>query len=59
MNNNEVLAEAVRVEIDDTTGEVYIVFKAVNEKFKKEVKTNWCQEIEYKIVDKKLYKSGI
>lgn len=52
---NEVLAEAVRIEIDDVSGDVFIVFKAKNEKFKREIKENWIKDIEFKIINKKLF----
>jgi len=52
---NEVLAEAVRVEVDDNNGDVFIVFKAKTEKFKREIKEKWVEDIEFKVINKKLY----
>lgn len=57
MKQEDVLAEAVRVEIDDQTGDVYVVFKAKNEKFKKEIKDTWAKDIEFKLINKKLIKN--
>lgn len=50
----EVLAEAVRIEVEEKTGKVFIVFEIKNEKFKQDVKKNWVQDIEYKLIDKNL-----
>jgi hypothetical protein len=50
----EVLAEAVRIEYEEKTGKLFIVFEVKNEKFKQDVKKNWTKDIEYKLVDRQL-----
>lgn len=50
----EVLAEAVRIEYEEHTGKLFIVFEVKDEKFKRDVKSNWTKDIEYKLVDKGL-----
>lgn len=50
----EVVAEASRVEIEESTGRVFIVFEVKNEKFKQDIKKNWTKDIEYKLIDKHL-----
>lgn len=50
----EVLAEAVRIEYEERTGKVFIVFEVRDEKFKQDVKKNWTKDIEYRLVDKQL-----
>ena len=50
----EVLAEAVRIEYEEKTGKLFIVFEVRDEKFKQDVKKNWTKDIEYKLVDKGL-----
>ena len=50
----EVVAEAVRVEVEEKTGKVFIVFEVKNEKLKKDIKTNWTKDIEYRIIDRSL-----
>jgi hypothetical protein len=55
MKNYEVIvAEAVRVEYCETDGKLYIVFEAVDEKFKQYIKSNWTKDLEYRIIDKNL-----
>jgi len=54
--NEEVVAEAVRIEFEEKTGKLYIVFEVIDEKYKQDIKKNWIQDIEYKLVDKCLVK---
>jgi len=49
-----VVAEAVRVEKEDNTGKVFIVFEITDPKLKKDIKTNWVEDIEFRIIDKSL-----
>ena len=50
----EILAEAVRIEYEEKTGKLFIVFEVKDEKFKQDVKKNWTKDIEYKLVDRQL-----
>jgi len=50
----EVVAEAVRLESEDRTGDLYIVFKVTSEKYKQYIKKNWINDIEFKLIDKSL-----
>jgi hypothetical protein len=50
----ETLAEAIRIEVEEKTDRVFIVFEVKNEKFKQDVKKNWTKDIEYRLVDKQL-----
>ncbi len=52
--NKRILAEAVRIEYEQKTGELFIVFKVKDEKFKQDIKTKWVNDIEYKLIDKLL-----
>lgn len=56
--NEEVVAEAVRIEFEEKTGKLYIVFEVVDEKYKQDIKKNWIQDIEYKLIDKCLVKEN-
>jgi len=49
-----VVAEAVRVEYIQSDGKLFLVFEITDEKFKKKIKDDWTQEIDLKIIDKKL-----
>lgn len=50
----EVVAEAVRVEVEEKTGKVFLVFEIKNEKMKKDIKTDWIKDLEYRIIDRSL-----
>jgi hypothetical protein len=54
---NKVVAEAVRLEYEEQTGKLYIVFEVKDEKYKQDIKKNWTQDIEYRLVDKALVKN--
>lgn len=53
-NHQEVLAEAVRIEVEEKTGKTFIVFEVKSEKFKQTIKTTWTQDIEFRLIDKML-----
>jgi len=50
----EVIGEAVRVEFEEKTGKIYLVFEITNEKYKQDIRKNWTKDIEFRIIDKKL-----
>jgi hypothetical protein len=50
----DVVAEAVRLEYEDQTGKLYIVFEVKNEKFKNDIRKNWTKDIEYRLIDRSL-----
>jgi hypothetical protein len=47
------VATAVRVESENKTGKIYIVFEITDEKFRHQIKTDWMQDIDLKIIDVK------
>jgi hypothetical protein len=51
---DKVVAEAVRIEYEESTGKLYIVFEVKDEKYKRDIKKNWTKDIEYRLVDKLL-----
>ena len=51
---DQVVAEAVRIEYEEKTGKLFIVFEVKNEKYKQDIKKNWTKDIEYKLVDRSL-----
>jgi hypothetical protein len=53
---DKVVAEAVRIEYEEKTGKLFIVFEVKDEKYKQDIRTNWTKDIEYKLVDKFLVK---
>ncbi len=54
MREHEIVGEAVRVEFEEKTGKLYLVFEIKNEKYKQDIKKNWTDDIEYKIIDRNL-----
>ena len=54
---NKIVAEAVRLEYEEKTGDLYIVFKIKDEQYKQEIKKTWTEDIEYRIVDRSLVKN--
>lgn len=50
----QVVAEAVRIEYEEKTGKLFIVFEVKDEKYKQDIKKNWTKDIEYKLVDRNL-----
>lgn len=53
-NYQKTIAEAVRIEFDQKNGDLFIVFKVIDEKKKKDIINNWTKDIEYKLIDKLL-----
>jgi hypothetical protein len=51
-NYEEVIGEAVRIDYDESTGKLFLVFEIKNEKLKQEIKKNWTQDIEYHLINK-------
>ena len=49
---DRVVAEAVRIEYEEKSGKLYIVFEVKDEKYKQDIKKNWTKDIEYRLVDK-------
>lgn len=54
--DEKIVAEAIRIEYQESTGKLYIIFEVIDEKYKQDIKKNWTQDIEYRIIDKKLIK---
>lgn len=55
---DNVVAEAVRIEYEEQTGRLYIVFEVKDEKFKQDIKKDWAKDIEYRLVDKLLVREN-
>lgn len=53
-NFEKTIAEAVRIEFEQKTGELYIVFKVIDNKAKEDIKNNWTKDIEYRLIDRSL-----
>jgi hypothetical protein len=55
-SDEDVVGEAVRVEYTEQDGKLFLVFEITNEKYKQDIKKNWTQDIEFRLVDKLLVK---
>jgi hypothetical protein len=55
-NHEKIIAEAVRIEYSETDDRLFIVFEVRDQLSKQDIKKNWTQDIEYKLVDKTLVK---
>jgi hypothetical protein len=53
-NYEEIIGEAVRIEYEQTTGRLFIVFEIKSEKQKNFIKSNWANDIECRIIDRLL-----
>lgn len=54
----ETIATASRIEINENTGKVYIVFEIISEQWKERIKREWVDDIEFKMINKKLVLEG-
>jgi nuclear transport factor 2 (NTF2) superfamily protein len=50
----EIIGEACRIEYEESTGKMFIVFEIKNEKQKNFIKVNWTNDIEYRLIDRLL-----
>jgi hypothetical protein len=57
--DEEVIGVASRIEYENSTGKLYIVFEIKNEKHKKFIKSNWTNDIECRIIDRSLVTKDI
>lgn len=56
---NQVVAELIRIEVNSTTGQLYLVFEATDSFLKQEILRDWTQDFEFETKNKKLiYKKG-
>ena len=55
-NYEKIIAEAVRIEYSETDDRLFIVFEVRDQLSKQDIKKNWAQNIEYRLIDKKLVK---
>jgi hypothetical protein len=50
----QVIGEAVRIEYSERDGKLFLVFEITNENQKQFIKTNWVEDLEFKLIDKLL-----
>jgi hypothetical protein len=49
-HDEEIIAEAVRIEYDEKTGKMFLVFEVKSEKYKRDIRNNWADDVEYRLV---------
>lgn len=50
----DIIGEACRIEYDEHSGRLFLVFEIKNEKFKNSIKKDWTKDIEFKLIGKAL-----
>lgn len=51
---DHTVATVVRIEHNENTDELFLVFQIVDEGFKKRIKKNWMEEVPVKLIGKNL-----
>jgi hypothetical protein len=54
MDTYDTVARAVRMEVDPITGDLYLVFRVIDESFKQRVRDNWMGDVELVLCGKTL-----
>jgi hypothetical protein len=54
MDTHDTVARAIRMEVDPITGDLYLVFKVIDESFKQRVRDNWMDDVELVLLGKTL-----
>jgi hypothetical protein len=55
-NKLDTVARAVRMEVDPLTGDLYLVFKVIDESFKQRIREDWNADVELIVLGKSLIK---
>ena len=54
MKTYDTVARAIRMEIDPNTGDLYLVFKVIDEDFKQRVRENWSRDVQLEVMGRDL-----
>lgn len=49
-----VIGEAKRIELDEHTGKLFVVFEIIDEKIKQQMRIDWTKDMEFRIINKTL-----
>jgi hypothetical protein len=58
MKPHNTVARGIRMEVDPNTGDLYLVFKIIDEDFKQRVREDWSRDVELKILGRVLVEKG-
>ena len=50
----DTVARGVRMEVDKLNGDLYLVFKVIDESFKQRIRDNWNDDVELKLLGRDL-----
>lgn len=53
-NIEQTVAQVVRMEHDEKTDELFLVFQIVDEGFKRRIKKDWMEDVPLKLIGKNL-----
>lgn len=53
-NYEKVIASAIRLEYSEHDGKLYIVFEVTDPQSKIDIKKNWTDDLEFRLIDKNL-----
>jgi hypothetical protein len=57
MKNYEVcIGEAIRIEVDESTGKLFLIFEITDPKHKQEIMKTWTEDLEFRLINKQLIK---
>jgi hypothetical protein len=51
----KTIAQAVRIEYNQYTSELFLVFQVVDESFKRRIQKDWMEDVPVRIIGKRLY----
>ena len=54
--DDEVVGEAIRVEYSPEDDKLFLIFEITNPKYKQDVKKNWTQNVEFRLIERYLVK---
>jgi hypothetical protein len=55
--DQQIIGTAVRIEVEESTGRLFLVFEIKDEKHKKDIKSNWTDDLEYRLIERNLVKN--
>lgn len=54
MGTFDTVARAIRMEVDPITGDLYLVFRVIDENFKQRIREDWDGDVELLVLGKEL-----
>jgi hypothetical protein len=54
--DDQIIGTAVRIELEETSDQVFLVFEITDPVYKQQVKKDWTKDITFRIINKHLVK---